>query len=175
MCNVNFFHIFHPLPIISQIPFEILSPSFLHPLHLYLNHQTLGGCVCSSGFAGADCSETVTPATGVWEVLSDVANLNISVSPVARMGHTMVHVPGYLLVYAGYSLAHGFLSDLLSFNLSTDTWTHIEVNQVPSQVPAARFLHSAVFYGVNNYNCKNQVSLAELFSPSVVHQQIKHE
>lgn len=124
---------------------------FLHIFTHFLSfHQTLGGCVCSSGFAGPDCSETVTPATGVWEVLSDVADLNVSISPVARMGHTMVHGPGFLLVYAGYSLAHGFLSDLLRFNLSTNTWTHIEVNQMPSQVPAARFLHSAVFSGVNN-------------------------
>ena len=68
------------------------------------------------------------------------------------MGHTMVRGPGYLLVYGGYSLVHGLLNDLLSFNLSTNTWSHVEVNQVPSRVPGGRFLHSAVLFAVSKFN-----------------------
>lgn len=66
------------------------------------------------------------------------------------MGHTMVHSPGYLLVYAGYSLIHGMLGDILSFNLSANAWSHVEVNQVPGRVPSSRYLHSAVFHVVSN-------------------------
>lgn len=62
----------------------------------------------------------------------------------------MVHGPGVLLVYAGYSVTYGLLDDLQSFNLSSNTWSHVEVNQLESSTPSARYLHSAVFHIVSN-------------------------
>ena len=62
----------------------------------------------------------------------------------------MVHGPGYLLVYAGYSILHGLLDDLLSFNLSSNVWSPVEANQLPGSIPSARYLHSAAFYMVSN-------------------------
>ena len=61
----------------------------------------------------------------------------------------MVHGPGYLLVFAGYSTSYGLLDDILSFNITSNTWSVIEINQLPSNVPSARYLHSAVFHGVS--------------------------
>ena len=130
-----------------------IEPSWyieLHCTHLpTCRQQTLGGCICSVGFAGPNCSQVVTLATGLWEVLSHGPGPNISADYLARMGHTMVHGPGVLLVYAGYSLAYGLLNDLQSYNLSTNTWSLVEVNQLESSIPSARYLQSAVFYNVS--------------------------
>ena len=115
----------------------------------YCHQQAVGGCVCADGFTGPDCSQVITPGTGLWEVLSHGPSPNISTDYLARMGHTMVHGPGVLLVYAGYSLTYGLLDDLQSFNLSSSTWSLVEVNQLESSIPTARYLHSAVFYIVS--------------------------
>ena len=116
------------------------------------NSQTLGHCVCTSGFTGPDCSQTLTVGAGLWrKVLADLSHPNVTVSHVARLGHSMVHGPGYLLVFAGYSTSRGLLDDILSFNITSNTWSVIEVNQLPSDVPSARYLHSAVFHGVSNW------------------------
>ena len=61
----------------------------------------------------------------------------------------MVHGPGVLLVHAGYSLTYGLLDDLYSYNLTSNTWSLVEVNQVEMTVPSARYLHSAVFHTVS--------------------------
>ena len=121
------------------------------PLIRSLNcpQQTLGSCVCTDGFTGPDCSQVITPGTVLWEVLSHGRSLNISTNYLARMGHSMVHGPGVLLAYAGYSLGHGLLNDLQRFNLSSNTWSLVEVNQLESSIPSARYLHSAVFYIVS--------------------------
>ena len=118
---------------------------------LNFNSQTLGHCVCTSGFIGPDCSQTLTIGTGLWEkVFADLPRPNITVSHMARLGHSMVHGPGYLLVFAGYSTSYGLLDDILSFNITSNAWSVIEINQLPSNVPSARYLHSAVFHGVSN-------------------------
>ncbi|XP_066023971.1 multiple epidermal growth factor-like domains protein 8 [Pocillopora verrucosa] len=109
-------------------------------------NQTLGSCICSSGFAGPDCSQVITPGDGVWEVLSGGPHPNKSTNRLARMGHTMVHGPGVLLVYAGYSFTYGLLDDLYSYNLTSNTWSLMEVNRVNVTVPPSRYLHSAVFH-----------------------------
>lgn len=113
------------------------------------HQQTQGGCVCADGFTGPNCSQVISPGTALWEVLSDGSNANISTDYLARMGHTMIHGPGVLLAYAGYSITHGLLNDLQSFNLSSNTWSLVEVNQLESSIPSARYLHSAVFYIVS--------------------------
>ncbi|XP_078380393.1 multiple epidermal growth factor-like domains protein 8 isoform X1 [Oculina patagonica] len=107
---------------------------------------TLGGCVCSDGFTGPDCSQVISPGRGLWEALSYRLHPNISTDYLARMGHTMVHGPGVLLVFAGYSFTYGLLDDLQSFNLSSNTWSLVEVNQLESSIPSVRYLHSAVFH-----------------------------
>ena len=116
---------------------------------LNCHQQTVGSCVCTDGFTGPDCSQVITPGTVLWEVLSHGHSLNISTNYLARMGHSMVHGPGVLLAYAGYSLSHGLLNDLQRFNLSSNTWSLVEVNQLESSIPSARYLHSAVFYIVS--------------------------
>ncbi|XP_022797777.1 multiple epidermal growth factor-like domains protein 8 [Stylophora pistillata] len=108
-------------------------------------NQIVGSCVCSSGFAGPDCSQVVTPGDGVWEVIGG-PHPNSSTNRLARMGHTMVHGPGVLLVYAGYSFTYGLLDDLYSYNLTSNTWSIVEVNRIDATVPSARYLHSAVFH-----------------------------
>ncbi|KAJ7326013.1 Multiple epidermal growth factor-like domains protein 8 [Desmophyllum pertusum] len=130
-----------PIPPISKLSF-LLCCYHTHssPYH---RQQTLG-CICSSGFTGPDCSQAITPGSGLWEVLSQVPHPNTS--RLARMGHTMVHTPGVLLVYAGYSLTYGLLNDLQSYNLSSNTWSLVEVNQLKSSLPSARYLHSAVLH-----------------------------
>ncbi|XP_074634355.1 multiple epidermal growth factor-like domains protein 8 isoform X4 [Acropora palmata] len=107
---------------------------------------SLESCVCSRGFVGQDCSQVTTAGTGVWETLSSVTDLNLTCSHLARMGHTMVEAPGSLIVFGGYSLAHGLLSDILSFNLTTSVWSCLTPDQGLGSLPTARFLHSAVFY-----------------------------
>jgi len=126
---------------------------------LNCHQQTLGGCICADGFTGPDCSQVITPGTVLWEVLSHGPSRNISTDYLARMGHTMVHVPGVLLAYAGYSLTHGLLNDLQSFNLSSSTWSLVEVNQLEGRIPSARYLHSTVFYIVSI----NHTLLAKIF------------
>ena len=85
----------------------------------------------------------------MWEVLSGGSHPNKSTNRLARMGHTMVHGPGALLVYAGYSFTYGLLDDLYSYNLTSNTWSLMEVNRVNVTVPPARYLHSAVFHTVS--------------------------
>lgn len=113
------------------------------------DQQSLESCVCSSGFGGQDCSQVTTAGTGVWETLRSVTDLNLNCSHLARMGHSMVEAPGSLIVFGGYSLAHGLLGDILSFNLTTGVWSCLIPDQGLGSLPMARFLHSAVFYKVN--------------------------
>ena len=93
----------------------------------------------------------------MWETLSNVHHLNLSGSHLARMGHTIVQSSGHLLVFGGYSLVRGLMNDILSFNLTTHMWSHVSVNQAPETIPAARFLHSAVFYKVSNLLIHGQI------------------
>ena len=116
----------------------------------FCHQQTSGGCVCSDGFTSPDCSQVINSGTGLWEVLGHGPRPNISTDYLARMGHTMVHGPGVLLVYAGYSFTYGILDDLQSFDLGANTWSHVEINQLESSIPSARYLHSAVFHTVSN-------------------------
>ena len=133
-----------PIPPISKLSFLLCCyRTHSSPYH----RQQILGCICSSGFTGPDCSQAITPGSGLWEVLSQVPHPNTS--RLARMGHTMVHTPGVLLVYAGYSLTYGLLNDLQSYNLSSNTWSLVEVNQLKSSLPSARYLHSAMLHTVS--------------------------
>ena len=127
---------------------------YLHPFPP-CNQQSLESCVCFSGFVGQDCSQVITAGTGIWETLSSVTDLNLTCSHLARMGHTMVEAHGNLIVFGGYSLSHGLLSDILSFNLTTSVWSCLIPDQGLGSLPTARFLHSAVFYKVSNFAFNN--------------------
>ena len=120
------------------------------PSIFLLNQQSLGLCVCSSKFTGSDCSQAVVPGKALWEVMSDVPNPNTSSSYLARMGHTMISHPDFLLVFAGFSLAYGLLVDLQRFDIESSKWALIETNQVRGKIPAARYLHSAVLREVSH-------------------------
>ena len=88
----------------------------------------------------------------------------------------MVHGPGVLLAFAGYSLTRGVLNDLQSFNLSSNTWSLVEVNQLESSIPSARYLHTAVFYivSISNNNWTEWSTIQGVIA-RVISKSDKHE
>ncbi len=74
--------------------------------------------------------------------------LNPSVKPVARWGHSMVELNGKAYIFGGQGAGRGaLLNDLWKFDFEANDWTEV----TPTNIPPARHSHSAATSGGKMY------------------------
>ncbi|XP_071958650.1 multiple epidermal growth factor-like domains protein 8 [Antedon mediterranea] len=114
-------------------------------------NEALGLCVCDAGFGGVSCNQGIDNKTVVWTTIFDpdmLPNAKICGQdyPCGRDSHVMLKTPdGNLIIFGGFSMQHGFMNDIWSFNTSSREWK----KQQPSTSlkPSPRGHTAACYYG----------------------------
>ncbi|XP_054855201.1 multiple epidermal growth factor-like domains protein 8 isoform X1 [Eublepharis macularius] len=111
-------------------------------------NRSLALCVCSEGFAGADCSIPLDAGKIVWETLIDTQLTADTASRfLHRLGHTMVEGPDSTLwMFGGMSLREGMLGNVYRYSIAERRWTQMLAGtEDRGPGPNPRYFHAAAY------------------------------
>ena len=94
---------------------------------LFWRFQMNGICRCAPNYAGTDCSRLMKTAPNIEMLVDGQRSSGDSRFPAARAGHTLLacgHLKLY--VFGGFSLEHGLLGDLWSYDQLNGEWERLE-------------------------------------------------
>ncbi|XP_011483811.1 multiple epidermal growth factor-like domains protein 8 [Oryzias latipes] len=110
-------------------------------------NTSLGVCVCSSNWAGSDCSVLREHSSLIWETLMDTQLIkNKAYRFLQRMGHTLLSgLQGNIWMYGGLSLSEGILGNVYRYSVLNRNWTEIlTTSEDDGSTPNPRYHHASV-------------------------------